>query len=93
MRYILALSVLACLAASPAFAWGTGAGTGSSTGTGTGAATGTGTGAATGTGSSGVGTGSGGDHGESDARGFVGSDTEALRNLELGCVGNNPRCK
>jgi hypothetical protein len=28
MRYIIALSVLGCLAASPAFAWGTGAGTG-----------------------------------------------------------------
>jgi hypothetical protein len=42
MRYIIALSVLGCLAASPAFAWGTGAGTssGSASGTSTGNNTG-----------------------------------------------------
>jgi len=39
MRRILAFSVLACLAASPAFAWGTGSGTGSA---GTGASAGLG---------------------------------------------------
>ena len=37
MRYIIALSVLGCLAASPAFAWGTGGG--ASVGSGTGGGT------------------------------------------------------
>ena len=40
MRYIIALSVLGCLAASPAFAWGTGAGTGVGAGAGNNGSTG-----------------------------------------------------
>ena len=80
MRRILAFSVLACLAASPAFAWGTGSGGGTGTGSGTGA---------------GIGTGSSeGGHGEADARGFVGSQTEGMRwDDELRCPVNTVSCR
>jgi hypothetical protein len=83
MRRILAFSVLACLAASPAFAWGTGSGGGFGAGTGSGTGIGTGTG-----------TGSTGDHGEADARGFVGSQTEGMRwDDELRCPVNTASCR
>jgi hypothetical protein len=93
MRRILAFSVLACLAASPAFAWGTGSGGG--TGTGSGIGTGTGSGTAAGT----AGTGSSDGHGEADARGFVGSgvvgsQTEGIRwDDELRCPVNTVSCR
>ena len=81
MKCILVLSVLACLAAPPAFAWGTGAGTGASAG------------ASVGTGNN----GSTGDHGEADARGSLGGfngEAEGMRwDDELGCIeGTLTRC-
>jgi hypothetical protein len=85
MRRILAFSVLACLAASPAFAFGSGSGGGIGAGSG-------------GIGGAGVGTGAGTEgHGESDARGYVGNgyagQTEGMRwDDELRCV-NTARCK
>jgi hypothetical protein len=87
MRRILAFSVLACLAASPAFAWGTGSGGGTG-GLGSGIGSGVGTG-----------TGTAGDHGEADARGFVGggfvgSQTEGMRwDDELRCPVNTVSCR
>jgi hypothetical protein len=83
MRRILALSVLACLAASPAFAWGTGSG---SSGGGSGEAA-----------SGGPSLGGTGDHSEADARGSfgpVGQEVEGMRwDAELGCVeGTLTRC-
>jgi hypothetical protein len=87
MRRILAFSVLACLAASPAFAWGTGSGGGTG-GLGSGIGSGVGTG-----------TGTAGDHGEADARGlvgsgFVGSQTEGMRwDDELRCPVNTASCR
>ena len=80
MRRILALSVLACLAASPAFAWGTSSGTGRGSGE-----------AASGGPSLGT-----GDHSESDARGGFGpvGQVEGIRwDDELGCIeGTLTRC-
>jgi hypothetical protein len=84
MRRILAFSVLACLAASPAFAWGTGSGGGFGHDAGTG-----------------TGTGSSGDHGEADARGFVGGgfvgQTEGIQGMrwddELRCPVNTASCR
>jgi len=89
MRRILAFSVLACLAASPAFAWGTGSGGGTGTGTGSGIGPGAGTG---------TGTGSSDGHGEADARGFVGSgfvgQTEGMRwDDELRCPVSTASCR
>ena len=90
MRRILAFAVLACLAASPAFAGQAGSGSG-----GFGGGIGAGSG---GIGGSGVGTGAGNEgHGESDARGYVGNgyagQTEGMRwDDELGCV-NTARCR
>jgi hypothetical protein len=80
MRRILALSVLACLAASPAFAWGTSSGAGRD-----------GTGASAG--GAGIGTGN---HSENDARGGFGpvGQVEGIRwDDELGCIeGTLTRC-
>jgi hypothetical protein len=81
MRRLLALSVLACLAASPAFAWGT------SEGTSRGSAEGASGGPSLGT----------GDHSEADARGGfgpVGQEVEGMRwDAELGCIeGTLTRC-
>jgi len=85
MRRILAFSVLACLAASPAFAGGIGSGGGTGTGSGIGTGAGTGTGSSDG-------------HGEADARGYVGNayagQTEGMRwDDELGCAVITARCR
>jgi hypothetical protein len=80
MRRIIVFSVLACLAASPAFAGGTGSGGGTGPGTGSGASRGTGAGSE--------------GHGEGDARGFVGAQTEGMRwDDELGCAVITARCR
>jgi len=84
MRRIVAFSVLFCLAASPAFANGTGSSGG--TGAGAGASPGTGTGV------------TGGDHGEADARGFsgnglVGQAQDMRWDGELRCPFNTVSCR
>jgi hypothetical protein len=85
MRRILAFSVLACLAASPAFAGGQ-AGRGGAAGGGNGLGPGNGAGIGTGAGTEG--------HGEGDARGGFGGQTEAMRwDDELGCAGITARCR
>ena len=88
MRRILALSVLACLAASPAFAWGTADhGTGASTGAGV----------SRGEGVSASGPSPGDSRGENDARGGFGPEGQVVEGMrwdaELGCIeGTLTRC-
>ena len=83
MRRILALSVLACLAASPAFAWGTAD---------------HGTGASAGAEGKASGPGTNDSRGENDARGGFGNgplgQVEGIRwDDELGCIeGTLTRC-